>query len=113
MSKNTQLTNKSSKKHNALVSSSSETLVEDNTPANSMLRLQISDQLQQVKQEIIQIQASISSLTTQIALSSNEGLLIEMIKEKQLYLQRILNFESEKRDLETQLRVITYFFYCK
>ena len=110
MSKNIQPTSKSSKKRNAPVSSTTETLVEDNTPANSMLRLQISDQLQEVKQEILLIQAAISSLTSQIALSSHEGLTIEMIKEKQLYLQRILNFESEKRDLETQLRVITYLF---
>ena len=57
MSKNIQPTSKSSKKPNAPVSSTSETLVEDNTPANSMLRLQISDQLQQVKQEILLIQA--------------------------------------------------------
>jgi hypothetical protein len=65
----------------------------------------LTESINKLDDEITQLKFSIQTCTSQIFTITNESVLVEMIRFKQLETQRLMNFEAEKRDLQSQLRV--------
>ena len=65
----------------------------------------LTEKINKLEDEIELLKFSITTCTSQIFVTTHEGVVLEMLKVKQLEQQRLLNFEAEKRELESLLMV--------
>ena len=78
---------------------------QSNSDESSAYEGALADSIHKLDSEIELLKSSIATCTNQIFVTTNESLVLEMLKVKQLDQQRLLNFETQKREMESQLMV--------